>query len=259
MSLGSIEPPRMAEKASDRTQQLLRATREDGPSSDAMQRMSKRLAAAGALTTAPSELQDPPRSAPRFGALARSIAAMAVAGGLVISWQVTRTISMPPTTAPVATASGERGERGNDERVEPTTQVATQPAIHATDAPEPPTLSVDALPSAGAPAPGGPVRAPKAAPSAENSGSPPPSELELLQRAQVALGRNAARALSIAGEQARAYPSGEYVQEREVIAVEALARLGRSDEASDRARALVERFPRTPYRQRLAIAIGHAP
>lgn len=240
----------MAEQASDRTQQLLRATREDGPSSDAMERMSKRLAAAGALAL-PSQLQDAPRVAPRFGALARSIAAMAIAGALVVSWQVTHTISTPPTTAPVAPVSSESGER--------TTHVETPPAVRPVNTPEPPTLSVDQLPSAAAPATPGNVRAPRVTPPTENADSPAPLELELLQRAQAALGRDAAQALSITGEQARAYPSGEYVQEREVIAVEALAQLGRKDEASSRAHALAERFPRTPYRRRLEIAVGHAP
>ncbi len=254
MSIDPLDPPRIAEQASERTRSLLRATREDGPSSGAIERMSKRLAAAGALATVPSESQAPAR----FAAYSRTVVALAVAGGLAAWWQMTpgaSTTSM--TTAPVASLSGERGAPETTPRAE-----EPLPLRPAND-PEPPTSSVDQLPSAIAPAvtiaasAGKDVRAPRATPSTESAGAPVPSELELLQRAQAALARDPVQALSITDEQARAYPSGELVQEREVIAVEALSRLGRKDEASSRARALVERFPRTPYSHRLEIAVGH--
>ncbi|MDF2693626.1 MAG: hypothetical protein K0S65_2009, partial [Labilithrix sp.] len=115
-----------------------------------------------------------------------------------------------------------------------------------------------APPSASAPAPAfaGGVRGASVRSSTVSAGGASSPEIELLQRAKAALVSDPERALSITSEQARAYPSGEFVQEREVIAVEALSRLGRKDEAVRRARALVKQFPRTPYAARLEIAVG---
>ena len=87
-------------------------------------------------------------------------------------------------------------------------------------------------------------------------GGPSATELELVQRAQAALASDPNRALTLTNEHAVTYPKGELVQEREVIAVEALSRLGRNEEASRRALAFVRRFPQTPYAARLEMAIG---
>lgn len=81
-------------------------------------------------------------------------------------------------------------------------------------------------------------------------------EFALIQRAQAALPSDPALALAIADEHARAFPAGELTQEREVVAVEALSRLGRRAEAKRRASALLERFPSTPYEPRLERALG---
>jgi hypothetical protein len=66
----------------------------------------------------------------------------------------------------------------------------------------------------------------------------PPPELQLLQQAQDALARSPARALDLAEDHARHYPNGALAQEREVLAVDALLRLGRRGQAEARA----ERF-----------------
>ncbi|MBN9161840.1 MAG: hypothetical protein BGO98_07955 [Myxococcales bacterium 68-20] len=259
MSIDPLEPPRMGEHGSDEARDLLRAIREDAPGPASMERMAKRLAAAGALSTLPPEPQIQSRVGPRFATYTRGLVALAVAGGLAVSWQVTqRPYSKTATGGPIAALSGENG--ATDTAAPPVEPAAARPL----DDPETPTLSVDQLPSAAAPtttvaAPaGGNVRAPRAPSSIEPAGPTPASELELLQRARATLALDPARALSITSEQASAYPSGEFIQEREVIAVEALSRLGRRDEALRRARALVSQFPRTPYGDRLEIAIGHA-
>ncbi|MDF2692425.1 MAG: hypothetical protein K0S65_808, partial [Labilithrix sp.] len=81
-------------------------------------------------------------------------------------------------------------------------------------------------------------------------------ELALVQRAQASLATDPQRALATTDEHARAYPKGEFTQERELSAVEALARMGRKEEARGRARALIQRYPRTPYAARLEMAVG---
>ncbi len=220
--------------------------------------MAKRLAAAGALATLPSAPQDRPAGATRLATYTRGIVALAVVGGLAVSCQVTQQSSTTRTTAPVAALSGERSAP------DAMTPAEEAPSVRVDD-PETSTLSVDQLPTATAPtaiasaaAPGGDVRRPRVTSPTAATEAIAASELELLQRAQAALTVDPERALSITSEQARAYPSGEFVQEREVIAVEALSRMGRKDDALRRARALVERFPRTPYGDRLEIAVGRA-
>lgn len=83
-----------------------------------------------------------------------------------------------------------------------------------------------------------------------------PSEAALLLRARRALGSDPAGALALTDEHARRYPTGTLVPEREVLAIEALARLGRSSEARRRLDALRERFPNAANVSRLDGLIG---
>jgi hypothetical protein len=80
--------------------------------------------------------------------------------------------------------------------------------------------------------------------------------VELLQRAQDALRSNSSSALSIANEHRKAYPDGLLAQEREVIAVEALEKLGRGAEAEQRATAFVRRHPGSSHISRLSTLVG---
>jgi hypothetical protein len=61
-----------------------------------------------------------------------------------------------------------------------------------------------------------------------------------------------ARALSRASEAAAHYPHGVLVQEREVIAITALRRLGRSAEADRRAEAFAKAFPGSAFQRKLS-------
>jgi hypothetical protein len=77
------------------------------------------------------------------------------------------------------------------------------------------------------------------------------SEVELLLRARRALASDPAAALAIAAEHQAAYPRGSHVLEREVVAIDALLRLGRSPEARAR-RALVDAsYPNALYGERI--------
>jgi len=62
-----------------------------------------------------------------------------------------------------------------------------------------------------------------------------PSELSLLREAQDVLVADPGRALGLADEHVRLYPAGALAQEREVLAVDALLRLGRREAAEARA------------------------
>ncbi len=79
----------------------------------------------------------------------------------------------------------------------------------------------------------------------------PAAELLLLDRAQRALGSDPRRALAAAREHRRRFPRGQYVQEREVITIEALIALGRSARAEHRAQRFLARHPDSSYARKI--------
>lgn len=88
-------------------------------------------------------------------------------------------------------------------------------------------------------------------------GSPDPqAELTILNRAQDALAQAPRRALTLAEDHARAFPRGVFAQEREVIAIEALIKLQRSDDATARGRAFLATFPTSTHAPRVQHMLG---
>ncbi len=81
------------------------------------------------------------------------------------------------------------------------------------------------------------------------SGSEGPSEPVLLEQARRALASSPATALALTNQHAARFPHGVLAQEREVIAIEALRRLGRSAEADRRAAAFAQAFPGSAHQR----------
>ncbi len=149
-----------------------------------------------------------------------AVAALLAAG--VAAYVVTR-----PPPAPVSARAAPQG---------PSTAVS------------PPKAELPAAPSRTAtPAP---IAAP--APSAKLDRA---AELRLLKAAQTALDASPARALSLTAEHASRFPRSSLAQERELLAVTALLRLGRTAEARQRAEQFRQRFPSSPYAHRIAAAL----
>ncbi len=98
-------------------------------------------------------------------------------------------------------------------------------------------------------------RAPEAPAAAHDPAAVIPAatatELQLLGRAQRALARDAEETLALLEEHARAYPHGQYEQEREALAIDALRRLGHRAEMTRRATRFLRRFPASPHRDRI--------
>ena len=105
-------------------------------------------------------------------------------------------------------------------------------------------VAIDSLPQASV-APASP-RAPAA--SAAIAG---PSEMSVLKEAQDALASDPARSLELTKTHERAFPRGGFAEEREVIRIDALMRLGRSTDARERAKAFYVRFPDSAHRARI--------
>ena len=136
---------------------------------------------------------------------------------------------------------------------------APPPAPTATHAVAPPVAV--AAPAALAPE-GAPVVAVHALPTPPSSSSllsakspppAPPSEADLLEQARAAMKSDPSRALQRANEHAARYPRGVLVQEREVIAIQALRQLGRSAEAERRAAAFAKAFPGSAFQRKLNV------
>jgi len=87
--------------------------------------------------------------------------------------------------------------------------------------------------------------------AAEETNPQKESEASFLRRAKVALASDPALALRLTDAHPSDYPRGVLVQEREVIAIGALARLGRASEAHARAAAFRSSFPTSGYRGHL--------
>jgi len=82
--------------------------------------------------------------------------------------------------------------------------------------------------------------------------APAPTELQLVDAARRQLAASRwSLAYAAALEHAKLYPDGILAEEREAIAVEALVRLGRADDARDRLSSFLRRYPRSSYRKHL--------
>jgi hypothetical protein len=78
----------------------------------------------------------------------------------------------------------------------------------------------------------------------------------LLQDAQDALRSDPARALALANQHAQRAPRGALAQEREVIAIEALVKLGRRGEARQRAARFEAAYPNSAQNRRVHLLVG---
>ncbi|WP_437758624.1 tetratricopeptide repeat protein [Sorangium sp. So ce1389] len=84
-------------------------------------------------------------------------------------------------------------------------------------------------------------------------------ESNLIDRARAAATQNPDAALSAVAEHQREFPAGRLAEEREYVAIRALMRLGRVDEARARADAFLARYPSTSYADRVHRTVGAAP
>lgn len=124
------------------------------------------------------------------------------------------------------------------------------PPTAAFSAPPLPSVSVEAEPSKVV-APSTPS-ATKPEPSSKPALAVAPTEAELLEQARAALkAGDGARAFQRVSEHARRYPRGVLVQEREVLAIQALRRLGRDAEAERRTEAFVKAYPGSAFQRKL--------
>lgn len=125
--------------------------------------------------------------------------------------------------------------------------VTTAPRVSSVPETASETLNPTPTPPRNAPAP---IASPQPAPI-ESSGARLAREAKLLERARTLLSRSPGQALAVLTDHERTFPDGALGPEREILAVDALVRLGRRDDAERRGRALTARAAGSLYEERL--------
>lgn len=238
----SRDPIRVADLADDASyerrfmREVIRAEERTAlPSAAKMDELATRL---GPIVT--------PRATGPLGAPGRWLGATALAGALVVAFVAARSSGTTGMalgsggTAPPSVVHDDVAPEpsASDDAVPP---APAAPAIQAT-----PSVAVESLPAAD-----GPVR-PRAPAVVGSTRAGCTDEIDLMERANAALrAGDHGTALAATREHVARCPDGAFVQERERIAIEALARLGRTDEASARADAFERRYPSSPHLRRI--------
>ena len=162
-------------------------------------------------------------------------AAAVAAGAVVVAVVLASRSTPPPPLPPVIDAAPPVAS------VRPTVAVSSEPT----------TISVDDLPSASSP-PAAP-----SAPPPEDPAEQERAEVALLDRAQASLSSSPSDTLARCDEHAKRFANGALVQEREVLAIDALIRLGRRSEAEARAERFKQAFPRSAQLRRIEALLVH--
>jgi hypothetical protein len=240
----SDDPVRLVDAESEAPEVLRLALRGGGsaaPSSAQLDALASKLgpllgAAAGGAAAGAAASSTAGGSAASGGA-GLSIGAKVVAGVVLVgalagggAWLAERDGSPAPAAKPAATAAGRAVTPG----------APAEPALPAPPAAEPPALDA---PSRAAP---GSAKPPAAAAIKES---------ELLEAAQRALGTNPERALALTQTHRQRFPNGALAQEREVIAIEALSRLGRKNDAKRQSEAFEKTYPGSAHQRKVESAV----
>lgn len=166
---------------------------------------------------------------------------VAASGGLWYAARVPPQTNTPASAPPAAAAS-----------VSPTAEAPrVGTAVVSPSVPGPPPTPTPSeitarQPASVEPSPSARSRAP--APARRSAAQ---NELGLLGRARAALTEQPARALRLARQHGRSFPNSQFAQEREVIAIEALRRLGREQAAQNRADHFKRQFPDSAHNQKV--------
>jgi hypothetical protein len=227
------DPPRWADapgSADPRLTSLFRAAREDVASDRELEALAAQLGPAlGPGASAPMAVK-----ASLLAKLGAGVALVVLgAGGVYYAHtRAQRQASSPGPRPALVTAS----------------QSAPAGVAVAAPSSEQPANPVEATPAPAAASPPPAARAGNRLPSAgAREGSVALDEATILERARADLAANPAHALALTSEHAKLFPHGVLAQEREVIAIAALRRLGRTAAAEWRAEAFDRSYPHSAH------------
>lgn len=243
------DPPRLSEDPSvdPEVGHFMRGLRADLPSEEAVESLSRSVE---------TRIRGGPGA---FGALWKlgvGIAMLTLGVGLAVI--LTTEPSVPPATSPsVADTTSETTPAqlpspaplvehliANDEApIIPTPQRTSRRRV-SRDAREPPAVDMaaqDEIPSVTEPSP---------------EPAPAETEVSLLARARRTLRRDPARTLELVEEHQARFPSGQFIEEREVLAIDALVALGRQPLAEARALRFRLQFPNSVHSRHVDEALA---
>ncbi|HEY3494044.1 MAG TPA: hypothetical protein VGK73_05130 [Polyangiaceae bacterium] len=258
----SLDPLRLGDdaRAPEALSEALRLARR-APDANTVERMSAALGVA--VPVAPPPV--PPASGLTAAAAGSSSSWLGVAAivGTVGAGSAWVGLSLPgpsaappPVPAPVAsTQSVEAPPSPEPERTEAPVVMPSTPAPAANPRrrrAEPEPAAPEAAPAASE-APRVPM------PEPTDAASRLREEALLVRQAERQLASDPGRALALTEERRRRFPGGALGQEAEVVAIDALLRLGRRDAASARARSFEARHPGSVHARRIRALLGSTP
>lgn len=236
------EPPRLVDSGLPDVASLLRSGEQDVPPAEEQGKRRIRAAAASSvLWAATPAVVASPKALKKAGWLGAAITVAAVS---VLSVHSLLSGPASRTSAPSSTTSS-----SSTSLDAPTTNisVAEPPSV-----PSAPSVQVQDLPTASL-EPASPQAATRAAGRERNVGD----ELALIDAARVAL---ASKQPAIAHARLQHYratfANPRFVDEADALDIQALAALGRHDEAQAQAERFFAAHPDSPYRQRVRSAVG---
>jgi len=217
------DPPRLADSATGdaRLGALFRSAREDLATDQELAQVAARL----------GPVLGPVPAAPAAGKLA--LLAKVGSGVLLVGlgvWGVRHQRAHVPAAAVSAAKAP---------------VIAAPPPTAAT--PEVSAPTPESAPAELSPAPSSRTAPSSHTPSSARAASPVRDEAAILERARAQLASNPAQALALTAEHVKLFPHGVLSQEREVIAIAALRRLGRTAEAERRAEAFDRSYPHSAH------------
>jgi len=194
------------------------------------------------------------------GATLKVAAALVVAGGVFAAgFAARRSAPPPPTTPPNGAPRTTQGiEASRDESEPPVISWEDLPRAQSAQRPAAPAPPRGHNPSVQPAEPAPPAEPESAGAEAPTEPEPPPvapapepSEGALLLRARQQLASDPSSSFELTEEAGRRFPDGALAPEREVLAIEALARLGRLSSARARLAAFRVLYPQSPHLARL--------
>jgi len=254
------EPPRLRTLKSELPDQLTLAL-EDSPDENAtpaelatlVQQVQRALRETEGGRERARKLARKPKPRGRLAAVAFSFA-LGAAAGVLGSSAVFFVISGGSAEPPHAAMVLSKNRKG-----QPQPLPAPIESAEVSEAPEPEGGATLPPPMTREPV-RSPARNSSAEPMADSSKRPAPGpreEFALLARAHAALAKNPGSALALASDHERNFPNGALVQERELVAIDALLRLGRRTEAVGRAARFQQLFPTSVHGRRVDVLLAN--
>jgi hypothetical protein len=230
---------------SGRLKEILDSAALDEPSRGALARLRGRLAAAGIGIAAVSA--------------GKTVVGLGVAVKITVGIAVAAGISAG-TLYLADNADAPRAVSPTDVHYRGTPLVEPKPLVSKDDAAPPDTQSSperqsapeSASPEEPAPVPRRNAASSRAARQTLSVEASVKAEAELLHRARSALKKNPEEALSLTEEHETSYPAGVLAEERDFIAINALKRMGREEEACERAARFIAAHPKAAQASELA-------